>query len=408
LTYVATVSFLASRLAPSGGFWVALAGGVAVARTAERCGIRHGYGATFAAMLESTAIMGPARAGVPFTQALSAPVIGRLEARRAPVIAEFLACAAIRLLHNTATTAFFVWVIVGVDAYTGSYDAILGRIPGLPEGRDAALILTGISLLAWAVFASTMQVLVYRRALRRWPEGDPGLELRDDADPDDWENHLPSPAAKASPEGLLRFDPRAVVVAGAAVLALLLASTAWPLLAAAAAWLAVTWAVSHADPEPIKTGAALAGILALTTFVVALIGDAGLDESARRALRVALLVAVATWMRAAAGSVGLREVMRRTLHRLRAMPSMNEASHALERLASERRLLEAGRSLLDAVGPVDRRPIPILDAVLGWVRAEAVRFRPEPPPPALDLSARSYDAVLVVLAFVPAAVLPLA
>ena len=79
--HVATVSFLASRAVPSGGFWVALAGGTALARVAQRRGAREGYGASVAATLETVAIMGPARFGVPFTQALSAPLLGAMEGR---------------------------------------------------------------------------------------------------------------------------------------------------------------------------------------------------------------------------------------------------------------------------------------------------------------------------------------
>ena len=73
-----------------------------------------------------------------------------------------------RLLHNTATTAFFIWVIAGgLDAYAGTYDAI-GRRVGIEVGTADALVLTVVSLLAWAAFASTVQVLVYRRGLRSW------------------------------------------------------------------------------------------------------------------------------------------------------------------------------------------------------------------------------------------------
>ena len=80
--HVAVVSFLAARAAPTGGFWIALAGGVALARVAERRGARAGFGASVAAMLETVAIIGPARFGIPFTQAATAPLLGRLEARR--------------------------------------------------------------------------------------------------------------------------------------------------------------------------------------------------------------------------------------------------------------------------------------------------------------------------------------
>jgi hypothetical protein len=119
--HVAVVSFLAARAAPTGGFWIALAGGVALARTAERRGPRMGFGASAAAMLETVAIIGPARFGIPLTQAITAPMLGRLEARGVAVLPQILACAAIRLLHNAATTAFFIWVIAGgLDAYAGA------------------------------------------------------------------------------------------------------------------------------------------------------------------------------------------------------------------------------------------------------------------------------------------------
>ena len=92
--HVAVVSFLAARAAPTGGFWVALAGGVALARVAERRGARLGFGASIAAMLETVAIIGPARFGVPLTQAATAPMLGRLEARGRAVAHSSLACAA--------------------------------------------------------------------------------------------------------------------------------------------------------------------------------------------------------------------------------------------------------------------------------------------------------------------------
>ena len=75
-----------------------------------------------------------------------------------------------RLLHNAATTAFFIWVIAGgLDAYAGTYDAI-GRRVGIEVGSADALALTLAGLLVWAAFASTVQVLVYGRGLRAWPE----------------------------------------------------------------------------------------------------------------------------------------------------------------------------------------------------------------------------------------------
>ena len=44
LAHVATVSFLAARAAPSAQFWLALAGGIALARTSVLNGLRMGYG----------------------------------------------------------------------------------------------------------------------------------------------------------------------------------------------------------------------------------------------------------------------------------------------------------------------------------------------------------------------------
>src|SRR3712207_9516115 len=117
--HVATVSFLASRATPSGGFFVALAGGVALARVAQRLGLRQGFGASIAATLETVAIMGPARFGVPLTQAVTAPILGRLEARGTSPLVQGLVCAVIRLAHNAAAAAFFIWVIAGLDAYAG-------------------------------------------------------------------------------------------------------------------------------------------------------------------------------------------------------------------------------------------------------------------------------------------------
>src|SRR4051794_22313298 len=55
LTHVATVSFLASRAAPAAQFWLALGGGLALARAAREQGARTGFGAALAAMLQTVA-----------------------------------------------------------------------------------------------------------------------------------------------------------------------------------------------------------------------------------------------------------------------------------------------------------------------------------------------------------------
>jgi hypothetical protein len=388
--HVSVVSFLAARAAPTGGFWIALAGGVALARVAERRGARLGFGASAAAMLETVAIIGPARLGVPLTQAISAPIIGRLHARGVGFWSQLLACATVRLLHNAATTVFFIWVIAGgLDAYAGTYDAV-GRRVGIEVGSADALALTLAGLLAWAAFASTVQVLVYRRGLRAWAEEE--LEPEPDA-------ASPEPPAAREPAG--RFDPRAVSAAALVGFALLLSSTAWALLAAVAAWLALVAALSRPDREPLPAGLVFAAVLAGGAFAFALGGGLGLDTALRRAGRAALLVLVATWLRAAATATGLREVSRRALGRLRRVPSAPEAAEVLDAIASEGRLAVAGRALAARLSDAPNRPAALLDAVLAWVIREAAVYEPPPPAAPMRLRANVIDWALVASAAAP-------
>jgi hypothetical protein len=402
--HVGVVSFLAARAAPTGGFWIALAGGVALARVAERCGARLGFGASAAAMLETVAIIGPARFGVPLTQALSAPMLGRLHARGAGFWPQLLACALVRLLHNAATTAFFIWVIAGgLDAYAGTYDA-LGRRVGLEVGTADALVLTLAGLLAWAAFASTVQVLVYGHGLRMWastpavasgqavPGSEGGTALDRPVDPD------------------RRFDPRAVALAALVAFVLLLASTEWELLAAVALWLVFATLVSRAEPTPLRAGLAFAAILAGGAFVFALGGGLGLDTALRRASRAGLLVLAATWLRAAAGAAGLREVSRRALGRLRSVPSATEAAAILDTIASEGRLTAAGRALAARLSASAKRPRALVEAVLTWVIREAETTGAAAPPAAgmfarLPLRLCVADWTLMGSALLPAAAL---
>jgi hypothetical protein len=378
--HVAVVSFLAARAAPTGGFWIALAGGVALARTAERRGARLGFGASAAAMLETVAIIGPARFGIPLTQAATAPMLGRLEARGVAVLPQILACAAIRLLHNAATTAFFIWVIAGgLDAYAGTYDAI-GRRIGIEVGTADALGLTVAGLVAWSAFASTMQVLVYRRGMHGWDRLAASADDESDVDRDiGGQRNAREPAAadRAAASGAAsqrrRLDPRAITLAAAVGFALLLSSTSWPLLGAVALALAIAWIAIPTEREPVPTGLVFAAILAGGALVFALGGGLGLDEAARRATRAALLVMVATWMRAAAGAEGLREVARRVLGKLRKLPAATEAALVLDQIPSEGRLAASGRALTDRLNGVEKRPMPFVDAVLAWVVRESER-----------------------------------
>ena len=358
---VAVVSFLAARAAPVGGFWIALAGGVAIARVAQRRGARLGFGASIAAMLETIAIIGPARIGIPFTQAISAPMLGRLEARGWRPLPQMLACGLVRLLHNTATTAFFIWVIAGgLDAYAGTYDAI-GRHLGIEIGTADALLLTAAGLLAWAAFASTIQVLVYRRGLALWDQT--GVDPDIGGKP---RSREPRTAARER-----RGDPRLLTLIAAVTFVVLLATTEWPALGLVAAGVALGWAATRKEKGVWRTGAAFAAILAGGAFAFGLGGGLGLDVAARRAARAALLVLTATWLRGAAGAEGLREVALRVLHRLRKVPAATEAAAVLDQIETEGRLAEAGKALEKQLRGVERRPVPLLDAVLAWVVTQA-------------------------------------
>src|SRR3954468_21887873 len=299
LAHVATVSFLGSRAAPSAPFWLALPGGVALARVAARVGLRSAYGASAAAVLQTVAVMGPARINNPLTQAMTAPLLGRLEARGRSAWLQILACFGLRFAHYTILSALYIWVVLGgLDAFTGSYQTLTGWLGVLPQGEWAALGLAVAGNLAWAAIYSTIQVLVYRRALRGWPSGVQPVGVEAPGE-DAWRQSG-------------RFDPRAVAVAATLATVLLLGGTAWPLLIGVGVWLALAWAFSRADSGAVALGAGLGAMLAISAFTGSLLAGLGLDQALRRGVRAALLVAVATWLRAAAGPEGLREVFRRT------------------------------------------------------------------------------------------------
>ncbi|MEZ0293771.1 MAG: hypothetical protein ACAH82_14595 [Solirubrobacteraceae bacterium] len=394
LTHVATVSFLASRAAPSLQFFFALGGGIALARAARTRDARIGYGAALASMLQTVAVMGPARISAPLTQAITAPMMGRLQARGVRARTEFAACLALRLVHYAVMLAIFIYVILGgLDAFTGSYETLTGWLGIVPQGAAAAVAVTAAGQVLWAIFFSAVQVAAYRRALGDWPatEAAPGPE---------------APPAEEH-DGSRRFDPRAVVVAALLATGILLCGTEWWLLLAVAAWLVPAWLLSRPDNSGFKLGLALAGLLAFAALTGGLLSGAGLELTLRRALRAVLLVAVATWMRAAAGAPGLRETFRRALHHLRALPSVREGGELMAGLDSGPRLVAAGRAAADRFAEVELKPAELCDTVTAWVAAESGGFRPGPPAPASRLRLRAPDAVLVALTLAPAlALLP--
>src|SRR5215210_3389067 len=249
LAHVATVSFLASRVAPSLQFFFALGGGIALARSASRDGARTGYGTALASMLQTVAVMGPARINAPLTQAITAPMMGRLEARGARVATEFAACLVLRLVHYAVLLAAFIFVILGgIDEFTGSYETLTGWLGIVPQGAAAALAVTAASQTLWAIFFSAIQVAAYRRALGNWPAEAPPEEP-------------PADVAAVAERGSERFDPRAIVVAALLASALLLASTSWTLLLCVTAWLIPAWLLCRPDNDAVPLGIVLAGLL---------------------------------------------------------------------------------------------------------------------------------------------------
>jgi hypothetical protein len=393
LAHVAAVSFLAARLAPSGAFWLALAGGAAVAREAAQRGIRAGYASSAAAMLQTVAMVGPLRLSGPATQALSAPLLGSMHARGRRWRSMFAVCAAIRLALYAAVTSFTVLVLLGPAGFTGSYEATLGRLPLMPQGLAGALLFTAITQLVAAVFFSTIQVGLYRRALDGWPEPGPTEQRQVAA--------APAVAERAG------ADPRAVLAAAAVVTAVLVFTHAWVVLGAVAVWLAGAAVLArHGDREVIKIGLMLAALLAAGTLIGSLVGGLGVNEAASRTVRAGLLVLVATWMRAAASSAGLREAFRRGLLALKRLPGAADAAHLLGELDSGRLLAGSAASLQDRLRGVRHRPLPVADAVLQWAAHEAHAVTPGgAPSTATVLRVRLRDATLAVSVLLPAAAL---
>jgi hypothetical protein len=365
LTHVAAVSFLAARVAPSGAFWLALAGGAAIAREAALRGLRAGYASSAAAMLQTVAIVGPLRVSGPLTQALSAPLLGSMHARGRRSPSMFVACLAIRLALYAAVTSFTLFVLLGPDGFKGSFDAVLGWLPLLPHGLAGALILTGIVNGASAVFFSAVQVGLYRRALSSWQE--PAAEQA--------QREAPAPKLAAETNGA---DPRVTLAVATAVTALLLVSHRWVVLGGVTVWLFGSAVLArHGDRHVVRVGFWLAAMLAAGTLVASLVGGLSVNEASSRAVRALLLVLVATWMRAAAGSAGLREAFRRTLLRMRRVPGAEDAARLLSDLDSGRLLTGSATALQERLRGVRRRPIPVADAVLAWAAEEAHAVAPD-------------------------------
>jgi hypothetical protein len=348
------VSFLASRLTPSGQFWAALAGGIALARAGSVHGLRAGYGASCAALVETVALIGPARMSGPLTQALNAPLVGRLLHRGFGVA--LAACLAVRLAHYAVMLALVIFVVVGgIEAYVDSYDQVAGFLGFLPEGATAAFVLALAGNVAVGAGYSVVQVLAYRRALRRWPAGA--------AEP-------PPRAAQRPPRAT--WAARAVALVTVAAWAVLLAWPTWGVLAAAGAAIAIALAALRPERRRgLGLAFGLGALLGLGALGPALLGVVELDDAARRALRALLLVLSAAWARGALGAEGVRALAAACLWALRAVPGAREAAALTPELRGDRRLGAAGRDLAERLRPVPKRPVPVADALSDWVASEA-------------------------------------
>lgn len=351
------MTFLAARAVP-GGFVVALAGGVPLARASERHGARAGYAAAGASLVETMAVMGPARMGIPIPHAASAPALGALERRGAALVALAAVGAAIRFAYYVVTSAFYVLVLVGLDAYTATYDAIRETLEFLPAGEDAAILMTAAFLAVWSTAAGLIQASVLRRGLRHWSDAAPQLAERSTAAPDR--------------RGLA--DPRAVVGAGIVAVAITLATTQPVALALVAGWLLVAWLIVGAGARSFLGGLALAAPLALSTLAFGLVGGLGGELAIRRAARVALLVVTAVWLRSAAGADGLRAMSLRAVSRLRRLPTLALAARVLGASAGVGDYGESARRLGRRMRSSRKRPRPLLATALGWIAAEAGRL----------------------------------
>ncbi len=358
LANVASLTFLVGRVVPL-GWTVVIVGGVPLARAGQRHGVRAGYATAGASLVETMAIMGPARMGIPVPHALSAPLLGVLEGRGRGFAALAAAGSAVRFGWYAVTSTFSILLIVGLDAYLGTYERVRGVLDFLPAGRTPALWITATWLLVWSIGAGLIQAWVVRRALRRWP-------VAPDPEPDG-DRRAPD-AREAAP----RHAGRTTLVAIAGIVATL-ATTDPRVLGAVAAGLAIAWIASRAGARAVVNGVLLGVPLAATTLAFGLVGGIGTALALRRGARVLLLVLIAVWLRAAAQSEGLRAVSMRAMHRMRRVPTLALATAILGASAGAGDYRGAARRLGHLLRAAPKRPAPIVDTTLAWVAQESRR-----------------------------------
>lgn len=374
LATIAALTFLAARAVP-GGFVVALVGGVPLARAAQQGGPRAGFATGLASLAETVAVMGPARLIVPLPHAVSAPLLGVLMRGRAGWLVLAAAGAAVRFVLYVASFGFYVFVLVGVDAYLGTYGELRQLAGWLPAGTAGALWATVAFNAAWSSVGGGVQAWVLRRGLRRWPAA---AQAGD---------HPPTPEAADPDLGRAAgatLNGRAVVAAGVVAFLVAVATTEVAVLAVVGVWLVGVWLLTRAGVRPVLSGLALAAPLALSTAAFALVGGVGAALAGRRTARVVVLVLVAVWLRAAAGPAGLRATSVLLMRRIRRAPTLSLAGGVLAESAGAADYAAPVRRLGSRLHATAKRPVRILDATLAWVADEAGRLRaPAAPAPRL-------------------------
>jgi hypothetical protein len=379
LAHVASCSFLASRIAPGGlQFWSALGGGMALARIASQRGPRVGYASSVAAIVQTVALIGPARVNGPLTTALNAPIMGHLQGKGASRAARLAAGLLIRYLHYLVVNVLYVVVIIGgLEEFTATYDrltdgvawvtGLVGIDAKLPQGTAWAIGLLLVTSIFYGLIWTTIQLLAYERSLQRWPA--PGH----------------SPVGAPGPPVRLGPRPAVVLALTIAAWAAVLISHDWLVLGAVgvATVLAIlvtgTW---RGRRSAWTLAAGLAAVLVVAALFPALIGAVDWGPAGQRAVRAILLVFTATWAREAMGTAATREVARRVLARLGFIPSLREAADLVGRLQSDERLAPAGKDLLERLNTVELQPAPVADALTDWIVDESHRYVPPDPRPA--------------------------
>ncbi len=324
--------------------------------------------------------MGPARMGIPVLHAASAPALGSLERRGAALVALALTGAAIRFAYYIATSAFYVLVLVGLDAYAGTYEAIRETLTFLPSGDAAPLVMTTAFLLVWSLVAGLIQAWVLRtrpsplarrrRRVRR--AACTGAGALGPGRPARGRRHGPRRDRDHARHDAAR---RAALVA---------------------AWLLAAWLIVRAGARSLTGGLALAALLALSTLAFGFVGGLGAELALRRASRVALLVLTAVWLRSAAGAEGLRAISAARRAPASAPAHARLAARVLGASAGVGNYGESARALGRRLAAVRKRPGPLLGAVLAWIADEAQRV-----PRAGDEAAARWsptEAALVVAA----------